>query len=145
MDGVETIGKLKPRGNEQKMFDKLFDMEVRYFENSVTFVQKVRFTKEKYVIDCYLEYGTCNDEMCMPPSSVEFKKEGRLTLPPKSGGDGGLNETPKADNPKDTITNTDTGSVPLSPNIGNTYEDSLWQPVTKELSDVLVQTPYPLT
>ena len=136
MDGVETIGKLKPRGNEQKMFDKLFDMEVRYFENSVTFVQKVRFTKEKYVIDCYLEYGTCNDEMCMPPSSVEFKKEGSLTLPPKSGGDGGLNETPKADNPKDTITNTDTGSVPLSPNIGNTYEDSLWQPVTKELSDV---------
>ena len=52
MEGVETIGKLKPRGNEQKKFDKLFDMEVRFFENTATFVQKVKFTKEKYLIDC---------------------------------------------------------------------------------------------
>ena len=133
MDGVETVGKLKPRGNELKKFDKLFDMDVRYFEGTATFVQKVRFTKEKYTIDCYLEFGACNDEMCMPPTSVEFKKEGSHTLPPKLGGDGGLNETPKTDNPRDTITTTDTGSVPL--NLGDTYEDSLWQPVTKELSD----------
>ena len=84
MEGVETIGKLKPRGNEQKTFDKLFGMDVRYFEHTATFVQKVKFTKEKYVIDCYLEYGACNDEMCMPPSSAEFKKEGKRPIPDPS-------------------------------------------------------------
>lgn len=80
MEGVETIGKLKARGNEQQKFDKLFDMEVRYFEGIATFVQKIKFTKEKYLIDCYLEYGACNDEMCMPPSSVEFKKSGTANI-----------------------------------------------------------------
>ncbi len=84
MEGVETVGKLKPRGNEQKTFDKLFGMDVRYFEHTATFVQKVKFTKEKYVIDCYLEYGACNDEMCMPPSSAEFKKEGKSPTPDPS-------------------------------------------------------------
>ena len=84
LEGVETVGKLKPRGNEQKKFDKLFDMDVRYFEGIATFVQKIKFTKEKYVIDCYLEYGACNDEMCMPPSSVTFKKSGTRPDPAPS-------------------------------------------------------------
>lgn len=130
MEGVETIGKLKPRGNEQKKFDKLFDMEVRFFENTATFVQKVKFTKEKYLIDCYLEYGTCNDEMCMPPSSVEFKKTGKITLSPKSEDDRGLNDSIKIKGQNDTITTFNADSVPLSPNLGG---DALWQPVTKEL------------
>ena len=130
MEGVETIGKLKPRGNEQKKFDKLFDMEVRFFENTATFVQKVKFTKEKYLIDCYLEYGTCNDEMCMPPSSVEFKKTGKITLSPKSGDDRSLNDSIKIKGQNDTITTFNADSVPLSPNLGG---DALWQPVTKEL------------
>jgi thiol:disulfide interchange protein DsbD len=130
MEGVETIGKLKPRGNEQKKFDKLFDMEVRFFENTATFVQKVKFTKEKYLIDCYLEYGTCNDEMCMPPSSVEFKKTGNITLSPKSEDDRGLSDSIKIKGQNDTITTFNADSVPLSPNLGG---DALWQPVTKEL------------
>ena len=130
MDGVETIGKLRPRGNEQKKFDKLFDMEVRFFENTATFVQKVKFTKEKYLIDCYLEYGTCNDEMCMPPSSVEFKKTGNITLSPKLGDDKGLSDSIKMKGQNDTITAFKADSVPLSPNLGG---DALWQPVTKEL------------
>lgn len=121
MEGVETIGKLKPRGNEQKKFDKLFDMEVRFFENTATFVQKVKFTKEKYLIDCYLEYGTCNDEMCMPPSSVEFKKTGNIKLSPKLGDDKGLNDSIKMKGQNDTITAFNADSVPLSPNLGVTH------------------------
>ena len=78
LDGVETVGKLKARGGEIKHFDKLFGMELRYFEQKVTFVQRIRFTKQKYVIDCYLEYGACNDEMCLPPSEVIFKESKSL-------------------------------------------------------------------
>ena len=78
MDGVETVGKLMARGGEIKHFDKMFGMELRYFEQKVTFVQRIRFTKQKYVIDCYLEYGACNDEMCLPPSEVIFKESKSL-------------------------------------------------------------------
>ena len=76
LDGVELVGKLTPRGNVTTQYDKMFDMELRFFENKAMFVQKIRFTKPQYVIDCFLEYGACNDEMCMPPTQVELKKKG---------------------------------------------------------------------
>ena len=80
MDGVETIGKLQARGKEIKQFDKLFEMEVRYFEQAVTFVQKIKFTKPKYDIDCYVEYGACNDQSCLPPSEAQLKVAGTSSL-----------------------------------------------------------------
>jgi hypothetical protein len=49
-------------------------MKLRYFEGSVTFVQKVKFTQPNYHIDAYLEYGACNDQNCMPPSEAGFKR-----------------------------------------------------------------------
>ena len=76
MEGVETVGKLQPRGNIIKQYDKMFGMELRFFEKKAQFVQKIRFTKPQYVIDCYLEYGACNDEMCLPPTEVAFKEQG---------------------------------------------------------------------
>ena len=51
MDGVELVGKLQARGNEISKFDPLFEMKLRYFEGSVTFVQKVKFVKPNYHID----------------------------------------------------------------------------------------------
>jgi thiol:disulfide interchange protein DsbD len=77
LDGVELVGKLKPVGHEISNYDQLFGMKLRYFENSVQFVQKVRFTKPQYTIDAYLEYGACNDQNCLPPTSVEFSKSGK--------------------------------------------------------------------
>ena len=77
MDGAELVGKLKPRGNEIKQFDQMFGMELRFFEQNVTFVQHIKFTKPQYDIDCYLEYGACNDESCLPPTEVEFKQKGQ--------------------------------------------------------------------
>ena len=65
LDGVQLVGKLQPRGHEIKKFDPLFEMNLRYFEGSVEFVQKVKFTKPNYHIDAYLEYGACNDQNCM--------------------------------------------------------------------------------
>ncbi len=80
MEGVETVGRLKARGNEVKQFDKLFDMELRFFERQATFVQRVRFIRPQYSIDCYLEYGACNDEMCLPPTQVEFRQKGKVDI-----------------------------------------------------------------
>lgn len=75
-EGVEPIGKLRPSGKETSAYDKIFDMQVRYFENTCTFVQKLRITAPKYAIKGYLEYGACNDMNCMPPTSVDFQLSG---------------------------------------------------------------------
>lgn len=74
--GVELVGKLKPVGTEISTFDKLFEMKVRYFENTAKFVQKVKFTGGAYAIEGYLEYGACDDESCLPPTQVPFKFSG---------------------------------------------------------------------
>jgi len=77
LDGVELVGKLKPVGHEISAYDKIFEMNLRYFEGSVQFVQKVKFTKPNYVIDAYLNYGACNDQNCMPPTDVNIKASGK--------------------------------------------------------------------
>ena len=74
--GVELVGKLKPVGKEVATFDKLFEMKVRYFENTAKFVQKVKLTGGAYAIEGYLEYGACDDESCLPPTQVPFKFSG---------------------------------------------------------------------
>lgn len=76
-DGIELVGKLMPRGNEKSHFDAMFGMNVRYFEGTAQFVQKIRFTKPTYTIDAYLEYGVCSDENCLPPGEVALKKSGK--------------------------------------------------------------------
>jgi thiol:disulfide interchange protein DsbD len=38
MEGVETVGKLTPRGHVTKQFDKMFGMELRFFERQAQFV-----------------------------------------------------------------------------------------------------------
>ena len=76
-DGIELVGKLMPRGNEKNHFDAMFGMNVRYFEGTAQFVQKIRFTKPTYTIDAYLEYGVCSDENCLPPGEVALKKSGK--------------------------------------------------------------------
>ena len=134
MEGAEPVGKLQARGSEIKKYDKLFDMELRYFEKAVTFVQKIRFTKPQYDIDCYVEYGACNDEACLPPSEASLKAKGE-NKSPKVGDDRGLNEgtdvkdkTDASKTPEDTIV-AQNDSVSAMPTEGN----DLWQPVVDEL------------
>ena len=74
--GIELLGKLKPVGKEVATFDKLFEMKVRYFENTAKYIQKVKLTGGAYEIEGYLEYGACDDESCLPPTEVPFKFSG---------------------------------------------------------------------
>ena len=75
-EGVKAMGKLKAQGKEIKEYDQIFGMQLRYFENNVTFVQRYKITGKTYNVKGYLEYGACNDTGCMPPTSVEFAYKG---------------------------------------------------------------------
>ena len=78
MAGAECVGSLKAVGKEIKQYDEMFGMELRFFEKTVTFKQKIRFTARQYDIDCYLEYGACNDQSCMPPTQVYLREKGTV-------------------------------------------------------------------
>ena len=131
MEGAEPVGKLQARGSEIKKYDKLFDMELRYFEKAVTFVQKIRFTKPQYDIDCYVEYGACNDEACLPPSEATLKAKGKSPVATEETKDAKVKEEVKEDVEvveKDTIVaQNDTVSAMA------TEGNDLWQPVVDEL------------
>ena len=125
MEGAKTVGSLKARGKEQKVFDKVFEMEVRYFEQAVTFVQKIQFTQPQYNIECYVEYGACNDRMCMPPSTIELKASGKgletgekETVDPS---DSTLIATPHSQRENSQLSTV------------NSPDSTLWQPVVSEL------------
>ena len=133
MDGVQTVGKLKPRGNVTKQYDKMFDMELRFFEHKATFVQKVRFTKPEYDIDCYLEYGACSDQMCLPPSEVSLKQKGKSPAATVTAAED------KAQTPDSTVAvsavaeNTQPDTAATAAVAPTTTDDTLWQPVISEL------------
>ena len=143
MEGAEPVGKLTPKGNVIKKMDKLFGMELKYFEGEATFVQKIRFTKPEYDIDCYLEYGACSDASCMPPSEVALKQSGKSPVV-GSADKKELNEDKKEieenkgqmpDTAKAEVMPSDSASVisltsHLSP---LTSETDLWAPVIDEL------------
>ena len=126
--GSEVVGKLRPVGKEVASFDKLFEMNVRYFEHSAQFVQKLKLTGGDYQIVGYLEYGACNDENCLPPTQVEFSFTGK-----------GQNASASASN---TDAKTDTASVdavviggadaPTSVTVSDASD--LWKPVIAELN-----------
>ena len=77
LTGAQLDGKLRPVGKEIASFDKLFEMDVRYFEHTAQFVQKLKLTGGNYQVTGYLEYGACNDENCLPPTQVEFSFSGK--------------------------------------------------------------------
>lgn len=137
MDGVEKVGGLTHKGKELSKFDNMFGMKVRYFEGSVTFIQKIKFTKPNYSISCYLEYGTCNDETCMPPTQVDFAKSGKSPAIAKEA----EKEAPSAAIPEVTPASPDAPTAdttktaaPVSEASASEEETaSLWTPVITEL------------
>lgn len=130
-DGIELVGKLMPRGKEKSHFDQMFGMNVRYFEGTAQFVQKIRFTKPTYTIDAYLEYGVCSEENCLPPGEVALKKSGKspavaaATEPAAAE----VAETAAPVVADSTMAPADSAVAPVTAST----ETLWWQPVTEQL------------
>ena len=155
-EGVTPVGKLTTRGKELNVYDKTFEMKLRYFENSVGFVQRYKITAKTYSIKGYLEYGACNDEMCLPPTQVEFNFKGNgpasapAATPTAANAETDKTTTAATDVAADglsalTAMTADTAKKsdvlpvdtagPLKQENAQVNADvNLWQPVIKELS-----------
>lgn len=74
--GVELVGDLRHGSGEKSVYDPMFEMELRFFENNCTFTQRVRLTEPVYELEGYLQYSACNDQNCLPPTAVECSVKG---------------------------------------------------------------------
>ena len=139
--GAEVVGKLKPVGKEISTFDKLFEMKVRYFENTAQFVQKLKLTGGAYQIEGYLEYGACNDETCLPPTQVPFKSSGKAEGAAKEAAAAAA-ETKAEEQPAKQETVSGTAPVaaiggadgPTEIKVADKVD--LWKPVISELNSL---------
>jgi len=135
MDGATAVGKLRPRGKEVSQYDNMFGMTLRFFEGSATFAQKIKFTKPTYDIVCRLEYGACNDEMCLPPSEAAFSQKGKSPAVDEKAAkeEAKSEEQPKATDtvavatPDTTVADSATATTAIA------GSQDLWKPVIAEL------------
>ena len=137
IQGAELMGKLTPQGKEIENFDKVFEMKLRYFENTATFVQKFKITDASYQIEGYLEYGACNDENCLPPTEVPFSFSGKgnaatATVATSETKAETVNQPAAENSVAETTAIDSTATVALSDN--ETSVQDYWTPVIKELN-----------
>lgn len=137
IQGAELMGKLTPQGKEIENFDKVFEMKLRYFENTATFVQKFKITDASYQIEGYLEYGACNDENCLPPTEVPFSFSGKgnaatATVATSETKAETVNQPATENSVAETTAIDSAATVALSDN--ETSVQDYWTPVIKELN-----------
>ena len=81
ISGCSLDGPLKAVGNVIKKYEDMFGCDVYYFEHTAKFVQKLKLDGGKYEVEGYLQYGSCNDQTCLPPQNVEVTFSGETKAP----------------------------------------------------------------
>ncbi|WP_320113466.1 cytochrome c biogenesis protein CcdA [Draconibacterium orientale] len=74
IENAELAGEPTPNKEVTEEFDNSFQMDLRWFEEEVSFTQKVKVTGTGTVAG-YVEFMSCNDETCTPPMEAEFSFE----------------------------------------------------------------------
>lgn len=70
---VSLNGKAKELGKLEQRFEELFGVDVKQFSDKVSFVQTIQVKgKVKTSISGNVEFMTCNDRECMPPTTQKF-------------------------------------------------------------------------
>lgn len=71
-----TLDSLVSKTKPIQLFDKTFNMDLEYFSNTAEFVQYITLVSaEPVVAEGYVEFMSCNDETCTPPTEADFKFE----------------------------------------------------------------------
>ena len=140
ISGAALDGKLKPGSNEIKKMDPIFEMEVKFFEKTAKFTQKVKLNGGKYSVSGYLEYGACNDENCLPPTSVDFTFSGEVPTQAKAADTKEKEAPQKEEALVEAVAKADTAVEAPAATDSTATETTLqgttnyWTPVISELS-----------
>ena len=140
IEGAELDGKLKAATAPVRKYDDLFGVDVSYFEKTATFTQKLKLKGGKYEVEGYLQFGACNDQNCLPPTSLDFKCSGEV--PERKAEDKKKDEKIEevvAEVPSneevagDLAAPTDSLAVDSVAMTASTEEGDIWAPVIEQL------------
>ncbi|MFV0554180.1 MAG: protein-disulfide reductase DsbD family protein [Mangrovibacterium sp.] len=97
--GFEKVGDITTSVKPIELFDKTFDMKLRYFEKEVTFSQRIKVKDANLKsIEGYVTFMACDDENCIPPADVDFNF--KVSAPKKAAAVATKAEAPKKEAPK---------------------------------------------
>lgn len=101
LQGAEFVENFHSIGDPIKVFDKTFNMDLEYFSNNATFIQKIKLTStDPVTVEGNVEYMSCNDETCTPPTEADFSfsfNETKNTETVNEGGTIVINDNLKGD------------------------------------------------
>lgn len=80
-NGVKLVGGLTPSTPAKTIEDENFMMKVKQWEGKVTLSQKFTTTAPNYSIDGEIEFMSCNDQTCTPPTTESFSFSGKVNEP----------------------------------------------------------------
>ena len=66
------VGETAEVGKRKAGYDEIFEMELVKFAGKVQFTQVIEATAKDGIVKGFLEYMTCTDDQCLPPTEVEF-------------------------------------------------------------------------
>ena len=70
---ITIDGKTVEKGKSSTVHDDIFGVDVKYYSETVTFVQEVVLKSAvKTNLSGTVKYMVCNDKMCLPPKTVPF-------------------------------------------------------------------------
>lgn len=53
-------------------YEKVFRMDIAYFQDEVVFQQKIKLNKPMSSVKGKVEFMVCNDKQCLPPTEIAF-------------------------------------------------------------------------
>ncbi len=65
-DEYVRIGKTEEKGTQTKFYDDIYEMEIVWYSNEVSFLQRVKLNQPVTAIKGKVEYMTCNNAVCIP-------------------------------------------------------------------------------
>ena len=68
---VRTMG-ITSEEEGQTVDDPVFNMKIKFFENSATFKQKVELVEGTNLVNAIVEFMVCDDARCLPPEEVDL-------------------------------------------------------------------------
>ena len=133
--GARLKGALKGGPGIKSSMDPIFEMEVSYYEGTAVFTQRVELTEKNYDLQGYLKFGACNDENCLPPTSIDCQVKG--TDGPAAVAPAAEKEE-KAETPapadETPLVAADTTAAAVAAAADTAAVNSLWTPVINELN-----------
>ncbi len=76
------VGKVMEKGKVIKNYDKNFKMELKYYNDSATFIQKIKLKARGAVVKGVITFMSCNDTQCLPPQDLDFSFTlGKISTP----------------------------------------------------------------